>query len=52
MLKMKNFEEYLLFYQALDIKLLTDIWINFRDLCLSEFKLESGHFISSASMSF
>ena len=49
---MKTFKEYLLFYQAIDVKLLTDVWINFRDLCINYYKLDPGYFISTPSFSF
>ena len=43
-LKFKTFRDSLILYQTLEIKLLTDIWLNFRDMCYETYKLDPGHF--------
>lgn len=46
----KTFREWLLLYQTLDIKILTDVWINFRDLCIKNYKLEPAHYFTSPGL--
>ena len=46
----KTFREQLILYQTLDIKLLTDIWLNFREMCYETYKLDPGHYYSAPGL--
>ena len=46
----KTFREWLILYQTLDIKLLTDIWLNFKDMCYETYKLDPGHYYSAPGL--
>ena len=48
----KTFREWLVFYQDLDVKLLMDIWISFRNTSLKNYGLEPAHHYSAPGLSF
>lgn len=49
-LNFKSFREWLLLYQTLDIKILTDVWIAFRDLCIENYNLEPAQYFTSPGL--
>lgn len=48
----KNLLEYMLFYNKLDIILLTEVFEKFRDTCIAQYGLDPTHYISLPSFSF
>ena len=47
---MKTFREWLFLYQTLDIKLLTDILLNFREMFFDTYELDPGHYYSAPGL--
>ena len=41
--EMKNLEDYLNLYNRVDVLLLTDVFENFRDICIKSYKLDPAH---------
>ena len=50
--KCKNMLEYMKLYMKLDVALLADLFLNFRELMFSKFDLDPCHFISLPSYAF
>jgi hypothetical protein len=50
-LEIKTLEEYTKTYMKLDILLLSDLFENFRNLCLNIYKIDPLHFYTSPSLS-
>ena len=42
--EMKNLEDYHDFYNRVDVLLLTDVFENFRDICIKNYKLNPAHY--------
>ena len=48
----KTFREWLILYQTLDVKLLMDIWLSFRQVSLENYGLEPAHYYSAPGLAF
>ena len=46
-----NFHEYASFYLKLDVLLLCDIYLNFRDLCINNYKLSPDNYLTLPGLS-
>jgi len=48
----KSFYDWLILYQTLDVKLLMDVWVSFRDICVKYYNLDPGHFVGAPGLAF
>lgn len=51
-LEKKTMKDYMLFYNKLDVLLLSIVFEKFRDTCMREYELDPAHYISLPSLSF
>ena len=47
----KTFKDYLMLYQKLDVLILTDVFENFRDLCLKHYEIDPAYCYSAPGLS-
>ena len=45
-----SFKDWLQLYQTLDVKILTDVWLNFRNLCMDNYKLDPSFYYTSPGL--
>ena len=48
----KKFREWLVLYQTLDVKLLMDVWLSFRQASLDNYGLEPAHYYLAPGLAF
>ena len=49
--KMKNLEDYHNLYNRVDVLLLTDVFENFRDICIKNYNLDPAHYYTAPGLS-
>ena len=48
--EMKNLEDYHNLYNQVDVLLLADVFENFRDICIKNYKLDPGHYYTAPGL--
>ena len=48
--EMKNLGDYLKLYNEVDVLLLADVFENFRDICIKNYKLDPGHYYTAPGL--
>ena len=50
--EMKNLEDYHNLYNQVDVLLLVDVFENFRDICIKNYKLDPAHYYTAPGLAY